>query len=166
MPEFLRHRSIEEWIGAFLMTVVLILLSMQVIGRYALGWSFAWIEEVSRFFFVWAVYFGFVVAAAKDRHIRVSVQIMMLPPLGQKVMLTLADVIWLIFNGIVIWFGSIYIADMFQFPLISQTTGINLVWVQLIVPLGFVLMSIRVIQVMIRRWTDAETTVIDTRLDD
>lgn len=161
----LKERSVEEWLGVLLMTLVLILLSMQVIGRYVLGWSFAWIEEISRFCFVWAVYFGFVVAAEKDRHIRVSVQIAMLPAKIQKILLTLADVIWLIFNGIVIWFGTIYIADMFRFPMVSQTTGINTAWIQSIVPLGFLLLSFRVIQVMIRRWTRDEG-VVDTRMDD
>lgn len=161
----IKGRSVEEWLGVMLMTLVLVLLSMQVIGRYALGWSFAWIEEVSRFAFVWSVYFGFVVAAEKDRHIRVSVQIAFLPPLAQKVLLTFADTIWLGFNAIVIWFGTIYIADMFDFPMVSQTTGINIAWIQMIVPLGFLLLSIRVIQVMIRRWTNDEG-VIDTRMDE
>ena len=161
----LKGRSPEEWLGVLLMTLVLVLLSMQVIGRYVLGWSFAWIEEVSRFAFVWAVYFGFVVAAEKDRHIRVSVQIAMLPPRAQKMLLTLADLIWLAFNGIVVWFGTVYVADMFSFPMVSQTTGINLAWVQMIVPLGFFLLSIRVVQVMVRRWTQDEG-VVDTRMDD
>lgn len=161
----LKTRSLEEWLGVGLMTLVLVLLSAQVIGRYVLGWSFAWIEEVSRFAFVWAVYFGFVIAAEKDRHIRVSVQISMLSPRMQKIALTFADMIWLIFNAIVIWFGVIYINDMFSFPMVSQTTGINIAWVQMIVPLGFFLLSIRVIQVMIRRWKYDEG-VIDTRLDE
>ncbi|MFC0200350.1 TRAP transporter small permease [Paracoccus rhizosphaerae] len=165
MTASLKGRSIEEWLGVILMTIVLVLLSAQVIGRYLLGWSFAWIEEVSRFAFVWSVYFGFILAAEKDRHIRVSVQLSMLPPRAQKIALTLADLIWLVFNAIVIWFGAIYIADMFSFPMVSQTTGINIAWIQLIVPLGFFLLSIRVIQVMIRRWKHDEG-VIDTRLDD
>ncbi|ABN78634.1 MULTISPECIES: TRAP transporter small permease [Cereibacter] len=165
MLTMIRGRSPEEWLGVLLMTLVLVLLSMQVIGRYVLGWSFAWIEEVSRFAFVWAVYFGFAVAAEKDRHIRVSVQIAFLPPRAQKILLTVADLIWLGFNALVIWFGTIYIADMFEFPMVSQTTGINIAWVQMIVPLGFLLLSFRVIQVMIRRWKNDEG-VIDTRMDE
>lgn len=77
----------------------------------------------------------------------------------------MADLIWLGFNALVIWFGTIYIADMFEFPMVSQTTGINIAWVQMIVPLGFLLLSFRVIQVMIRRWKNDEG-VIDTRMDE
>lgn len=160
-----KGRILEEWLGVALMTLVLVLLSIQVIGRYALGWSFAWIEEVSRFAFVWAVYCGFVVAAEKDRHIRVSVQISILPAQMQKIILTFADLIWLCFNATVIWFGTIYIVDMFDYPMVSQTTGINIAWIQMIVPLGFFFLSIRVSQVVIRRWKYNEG-VIDTRMDE
>jgi TRAP-type C4-dicarboxylate transport system permease small subunit len=90
----------------------------------------------------------------------------MMPPLAQKIILTLADLVWLIFNSLVIWHGSKFMASMFQFPYISQTTGINLVWVQMIVPLGFALMSLRIVQVMVRRWKTHEPIVVDSRVDD
>lgn len=160
----LRIRTPEEWVGVVFMTAVFVLLSIQIFFRYFMGMNFSWLEEVSRFCFVWAVYFGFIVAAEQDRHIRVSVQIMMLPPFWQRILLTVADIIWLGFNAVVIWFGVTYVAEMFQFPMISQTVGINLVWVQLIVPLGFALMSIRIVQTMIRRWTQ-QVQVVDTRLE-
>jgi len=145
-------RTPEEWIGAALMIAVVALLGFQVIARFGFGRSFSWLEEVSRFAFVWAVYFGFVVAAEADRHIRVALHLQLLPEKARLIMLTLADTLWLFFNAVVIWHGYHFTISMFEFPYISQTTGINLVWVQMIVPLGFILISIRVIQVMIARW--------------
>ena len=97
---------------------------------------------------------GFIVAAEADRHIRVALHLKLLPPKGRLMMLTLADTLWLAFNAVVIWHGYHFTVSMFEFPYISQTTGINLVWVQMIVPLGFVFISIRVFQVMIARWRD------------
>lgn len=152
MRRWFGGRTLEEWIGAALMTSVVALLGLQVIARYGFGRSFSWLEEVSRFAFVWAVYFGFIMAAEADRHIRVSVQFDGLPRGGRKLMLTLADFLWLIFNAVVIWHGYHFTISMFEFPYISQTLGINLVWVQMIVPLGFLFLSIRVTQVMIDRW--------------
>ncbi|WP_354546291.1 TRAP transporter small permease [Roseovarius sp. MBR-78] len=138
------------------MTLVVTLLGFQVIARYGFGQAFSWLEEVSRFAFVWAVYFGFIMAAEGDRHIRVAVHLDMLPKRARLVMLTLADCLWLVFNAVVIWHGYFFTVSMFEFPYISQTTGINLVWVQMIVPLGFLLLSMRVVQVMIRRWRHGE----------
>lgn len=159
------RRTPEQWVGAILMTIVVILLSVQIVGRYGFGRSFSWLEEVSRFAFVWAVYFGFIVAAEADRHIRVALHLQLLPPRGLLWMLTLADTLWLVFNGVVIWHGYIFTMSMFEFPNISQTTGINLVWVQMIVPLGFLFISFRVIQVMIARWKRGPD-LHDSRLGD
>ncbi len=164
MLNLIKTKTIEELICGTLMTIVLVLLSFQVVSRYVFGANYSWVEEVSRFAFVWSVYFGFVVAAEKDRHIRVSVVVMMMPLLWQRIVLTFADAVWLVFNGIVVWYGTIYIADMFEFPMISQTTGINLVWVQLIVPLGFFLMSLRIIHAAVRRWHEI-SAVHDSRLE-
>ena len=149
-----QRRTPEQWAGAILLSIVVILLGFQVLARFGFGRSFSWLEEVSRFAFVWAVYFGFIVAAEADRHIRVALHLKLLPPKGRLMMLTLADTLWLAFNAVVIWRGYHFTVSMFEFPYISQTTGINLVWVQMIVPLGFVFISIRVFQVMIARWRD------------
>ncbi len=157
MRKYLGGRTPEEWLGAILMTTVVALLGFQVIARFGLGRSFSWLEEVSRFAFVWAVYFGFVIAAESDRHIRVSLHLNLLPQKARLLMLTLADLLWLVFNAVVIWYGYEFTMSMFEFPYISQTTGINLVWVQMIVPLGFTFMSVRIIQVMVRRWRTGES---------
>lgn len=156
MPKRIAGRTPEEWIGAALMTAVVVLLGFQVVARFGFDRSFSWLEEVSRFAFVWAVYFGFVMAAEGDRHIRVAVHLDLLPKRARLAMLTLADLLWLVFNGVVIWHGYHFTVSMFEFPYISQTTGINLLWVQMIVPLGFVLLSLRVAQVMVRRWRTGE----------
>ncbi|MBB4303221.1 TRAP-type C4-dicarboxylate transport system permease small subunit [Rhodobium orientis] len=159
MRRILAGRTPEEWIGAIAMTVVLALLGFQVVARFGFSRSFSWLEEVSRFAFVWAVYFGFVIAAEKDRHIRISLHIEALPRRPRLILFTLADAVWLVFNAVVIWHGYWFTMSMFEFPYISQTTGINLVWVQMIVPLGFLLMSVRIVQVMIRRWQGEEEHV-------
>lgn len=165
MRKWLAGRTPEEWLGAGLMTVVVALLGFQVIARFGFGRSFSWLEEVSRFAFVWSVYFGFVIAAEGDRHIRVALQLELLPERARLVAYTLADTLWLVFNAIVIWHGYWFTLSMFEFPYISQTTGINLVWVQMIVPLGFAFMSVRVFQVMLRRWQTGKGPA-DSRMGD
>ena len=156
MGKRLTGRTPEEWIGAALMTAVVALLGFQVIARFGFGRSFSWLEEVSRFAFVWAVYFGFIIAAEGDRHIRVALHLNLLPQRARLYVMTLADLLWLVFNAIIIWHGYHFTVSMFEFPYISQTTGINLVWVQMIVPLGFLLVSLRVSQVIIQRWRTGE----------
>nr|WP_205600972.1 TRAP transporter small permease [Halomonas socia] len=164
MMNVFRSRTLEEWLAALLMTVVIALLGAQVVLRFGFGRNMSWLEEVSRYFFVWAIYFGFVIAAEQNRHIRVTFHISMLPVTFQKIILTLADTVWLVFNIVLIWQGGKMFYESMQFPYISQTTGINLAWVQVIVPLGMLFISVRVIGCMVARWKYGLDTK-DTRVD-
>ncbi|WP_417419959.1 TRAP transporter small permease [Halomonas sp.] len=164
MLNVLRSRTFEEWLSAALMTVVIVLLGIQVVLRFGFDRNLSWLEEVSRYFFVWAIYFGFVIAAEQNRHIRVTFHISMLPEKLQKIILTIADTVWLVFNIVLIWQGGKLFYETMQFPYISQTTGINLAWVQVIVPLGMLFISVRVIGCMISRWKNGLETH-DTRVD-
>ncbi|MCD6008174.1 TRAP transporter small permease [Halomonas sp. IOP_31] len=164
MLNMLRSRTMEEWLSAVLMTVVIALLGIQVVLRFGFDRNLSWLEEVSRYFFVWAIYFGFVIAAEQNRHIRVTFHISMMPAKFQTFILTIADTVWLVFNVILIWQGGKLFYESMQFPYISQTTGINLAWVQVIVPLGMLFISVRVIGCMVSRWKHGLDT-IDTRVD-
>lgn len=164
MLNILRSRTIEEWLSATLMTAVIFLLGVQVVLRFGFDRNLSWLEEVSRYFFVWAIYFGFVIAAEKNRHIRVTFHISMMPEKLQKIILTAADSVWLLFNMVLIWQGGKFFYESMQFPYISQTTSINLAWIQVIVPLGMLFISVRVIGCMVSRWKYGLDTH-DTRVD-
>ena len=131
--------------------VMIALLTMQIILRYFFGKSLAWVEEVSRYFFVWGVYCYIILAALDDSHIRITFHLKIFSEKIQKAILTTADVIWLVFNVIVAVVSIQYVASMFKYPYYSQTLGFNLVYVYMIVPIGFIFLSIRVTQVMIKR---------------
>ena len=131
--------------------MLVILLTVQILLRFAFGRTLSWSEEVSRFAFVWAVYFGFVVAARENKHIRVTAQFHRLRPKAQIILFTLADVIWSVFNLVMVFVSAKFTLSMIRYPYVSQTTGLNLLWVFMIVPLGFAFMGLRVLQVMVLR---------------
>ncbi|MFQ9867774.1 MAG: TRAP transporter small permease [Bilophila wadsworthia] len=71
-------RDLEEYICCTLLGVIMTLLMMQVCYRYFGGKSIAWSEEVSRFLFLYLVYFAASLAASKNLHIRVTAQLKLL----------------------------------------------------------------------------------------
>ena len=75
-------KNLEEYICCALLGVIMTLLMMQVCYRYFGGKSIAWSEEVSRFLFLYLVYFAASLAASKNLHIRVTAQLKLLPKLG------------------------------------------------------------------------------------
>ena len=106
-----REMCIRDSLG-----VIMTLLMMQVCYRYFGGKSIAWSEEVSRFLFLYLVYFAASLAASKNLHIRVTAQLKLLPKLGQMLLLLTTDIIWLIFCIIVVNVGTDFIISMSDRP--------------------------------------------------
>lgn len=54
------------------MFFIILLTFLQVCLRYIFSHSFAWIEEVSRYLFVWIVFLGAAIAFDDDSHIKID----------------------------------------------------------------------------------------------
>jgi TRAP-type C4-dicarboxylate transport system permease small subunit len=60
------------WLSAALLFCVAVTVFVQVIARYVFGLAISWTEEAARFFCVWMVFTGAIVASLKQSHIRIS----------------------------------------------------------------------------------------------
>ncbi|MDK2822057.1 MAG: hypothetical protein PWP31_2022 [Clostridia bacterium] len=138
--------NFEEVFGAIFLTSTIIFLFIQVIFRYVVGKSLPWTEELSRFAFLGLVYIGTSLAAKNRSHIRVTAQFKILPVKLQNFMIMLADLIWVIFNCVVIWQGILLYQSMNQYPLISPVLDWNLKYLFLIIPTCFGLQIFRILQ--------------------
>lgn len=134
-------------VGTLLSTVLL--LGIQVFSRYIFNFSIAWTEEISRFTFVWAVYMGVSMAARNNEHIRVVAHLNLLFPksVSNKIVL-IGDIITLVFSITLTVFGVQVLFSMIEFPFIAPVTGISMVWIYTIIPVAFLSLSIRTLQVL------------------
>jgi len=151
MPNIGKRYSLEGYVAAALLVFLTLLLSLQVFARFVLGTGVSWSEELSRYFYVWSIYFGCILATKEDKHIRVTAQLDLLPERIKNWVISIGDIVWILFSGVVTYFGFQMAASMFEFPFYSQTMGFNLVWVYAIVPLGHGLMTIYVVLIVARR---------------
>ena len=135
----------EAWIAGLLLTVLVCLMTTQVFLRFALNISVSWFEEVIRLVFVWTVYASILIAASDDRHIRVAAHLSLLPIAAQRGVLVVADLVWIGFNLVVVYAAMTYVAALVRQPYLLPTTGVNLVWFFMIVPVGFLILSVRVL---------------------
>lgn len=60
-------------ISAAMMLLIISLTALQVFLRYVMGFSLSWVEEVSRYLFVWIVLLGSATAFALNEHIAVDI---------------------------------------------------------------------------------------------
>ncbi len=139
--------NFESYICQLLLAFFVTLLFVQIILREIFNYTLSWGEELARFSFVWFVFFGAVVAARLAAHNRVTFQFKMFSKKTQNYIEGFADLIWLIFNGVMIWKSIFLIKSMMKFTYISPTLGWSMAYVYLIFPIAFTLMSIRIIQV-------------------
>ena len=145
----------EEVVSATMLAFLVLLLCLQVFMRFVLHQAFSWNEELSRFVFVWFCYLAGSLGVQRQGHIRVTTFVEMFK--NEKIktaVIFISDVIWLVFNVFVVFFGFELLKIMSQFPNTSPAMGINMVWVYSIVPFSFILMSFRLLQLYYRKWSE------------
>ena len=153
-------RDLEEYICCTLLGVIMTRLMMQVCYRYFGGKSIAWSEEVSRFLFLYLVYFAASLAASKNLHIRVTAQLKLLPKLGQMLLLLTTDIIWLIFCSIVVNVGTDFIISMSDRPMVSGALMLDMRYVYAAVPIAFTLQAVRLVERWWRIFTKRDPLVV------
>ncbi|MCL3881484.1 TRAP transporter small permease [Marivita sp. GX14005] len=139
--------NIESIICRTLLSGFVLLLFVQIISREVFDYSFSWIEELSVYMFVWFVFFGASYAALKSAHNRVTFQFRFLPHRYIKYIEAFADLFWIGFNVIFIWMSYDFVFNKMNKFWKSQTLGIEMKWVYIVLPIAFTLMTIRILQV-------------------
>ena len=138
--------SIESVFCRALLVVFVCLLFMQIVSREIFGHSFSWIEELSVYLFVWFVFFGASYAALMSAHNRVTFQFGWLPRGAVRWIEAFADLFWIAFNAYFVWLCYQFLSRMNAFQT-SQTLGVPMKWIYLVLPIAFALMTIRILQV-------------------
>lgn len=129
----------------------MILALLQVIFRFVINFSLDWTEELARYAFIASIYAGASLGVTTNDHIRVEIIGMILPKLGQKIARIAADAIWLAFSVLITIQGfgisQIFLSTGQHTPTLHLPTG----YVYMVVPAGFLLMSLRLVQSLCRQ---------------
>ncbi|MBW2594320.1 MAG: TRAP transporter small permease, partial [Deltaproteobacteria bacterium] len=132
--------NIESYICQFLLSFFILLLFIQIICREVFSVNISWGEELARFAFVWFVFFGASYAARLAAHNRVTFQFRWFSRKTANYIEAFADLIWIVFNFVIIHKSIFLIKSMLEFPYISPTLGWSMAYVYLIFPISFTLM--------------------------
>ena len=154
IPVALRHfyRNLEQYFCAFLMVLMVFCLGAQVFFRFVLNASLTWSEELSRFAFIWLVYMGAVLGAKERIHIRVTAFHRLLPAVARGWVIPAADLLWVAINLTFAWQGALQVGHLMRFSYISPAMQWNMALIYSVVPVGFLLMSFRILEGYWRDW--------------
>jgi TRAP-type C4-dicarboxylate transport system permease small subunit len=95
--------DIDQYIGAIIFIVIMLLLTVQVVSRYAFSFSLTWTEELSVLLFVFMTYFGISSAVTYRKHLRIDALLDAVPFRVKRVLLIVSDLVFIGFNTYIIF---------------------------------------------------------------
>jgi C4-dicarboxylate transporter DctQ subunit len=141
----------EEIIGTTVLAVVVTLVFLGVVLRLVFTSGLPWQEELSRFGFVFVCYLGASYGMKSDDHIRITFLADALPKRARKILRVITDIIWIAFNVFVVIVSIDYYLRQKDFLGLSGILKIPLHYVFLTIPVGFAMLTLRLIQQYIQK---------------
>lgn len=138
--------NFEPVIISVLFYIMTLIVTVQVILRLFFKSGFSWGEEVSRFIFVWLMYFCISYATRNQRHIRMSFFIEKFNEKIQKSIMIFVDFLFLIFSSFAFTAAIKICESVVKFGDRAVTVNVSLNIVYAAGVVGYALIMIRVIQ--------------------
>jgi len=149
-PETKVPVTLERALAALSMAALCIITFANVVTRYLTDVSLAFTEEYSIFLLVVMTLLGSSVAAAADRHIRITFLADKLSPPVRRVTELVAWTAALVMFGFLIWYGGRLTYDQWRFEETSPGLG-NPQWIYTVwLPVLSVVVGLRIVGRLIR----------------
>lgn len=133
----------ENFIVLVFLGMMFVILLFQIILRYFFNYPLIWSEELARYLFVWVAFIGASFGVRDSSHIKLTVIFNFFPRKLKIVISALTNIVCVLFFLYLIP-DSIKLA-IEQFSIASSAIGLPMGLVFLAIPVGFVLMSIRLL---------------------
>lgn len=150
----------------FLMAAMTLLTFAQVVSRYVFNYSFSWVLEGTGVMFAWLIFIGMAYGVRVGAHIGVDAMIRMLGPKSARVVAGIATLLCLIY-ALIVAYGSVqYVYKMYNVGIEMQDIPIQSWIPRIILPVGFLLLALRFIQVLWRLATGQDARLLGDEAED
>ena len=146
--EMLMH--FETYIGLIAFLYITVILTVQVIGRYIFGHSWAWIEETSVIGFVIMIYCGVSGAVITRQNMRIDMVLTIVPFMTKKVLMILDTIIHAAFSGWLAYYLYEIILNMLKLNQVYSITRLPRVTVYIFIGIMMALSIVRSVQEIIK----------------
>lgn len=154
-------RFIDKWFEESVITVFMgyfvLATILQVVARLVLKIPAAWTEETSRYAFIWMTFVGAAVAVKHSRHVRVDLlETYLKDQKSRDILYWVTHIAFLIFALMMTKMGYDICQTLLRRPQKMPVMGWSMIYVYSALPVGMALTSLRLIQVMYRKWAGRE----------
>jgi TRAP-type C4-dicarboxylate transport system permease small subunit len=139
-------------ISAVFIAVMVSILFYAVVMRYVLHSPPEWSIEITRFMFVWMIFFAASLVSRDDTHLNINVLVEWMPARFQKAVRVLNFFLALVFCCVLVYQGLKIYPKVAQ--AMSPTFGISMGWLYLPLVVGSILMSVFIIENIVRLLLD------------
>lgn len=126
------------------------LVFIQVIMRYVFHNSLTWSEELVRYIYIWQCWIGVAYAVQTGSHLRITLVRDRMGAKGQQILEIIVRIIWVGFALFICYQGIQAVNIIMSFGQKSSAMRIPMQFVYMAVPVGMILMSIRLIEKTIK----------------
>lgn len=147
-------RDGERWLLLIFYATIVMTIAMEVLRRFVLSYSSIWGEEIARYAFIYLAWIGASAAVRERAHIRIDVILHYLPARGKAAVYLFGDAVTLMLALIALYWSLAPIAVSIQFGSVTHGLRISQAWFLAAVPLGFSLITLRLVQSILRDLRD------------
>ena len=136
----------EELLGAFILSVMLIVTFANVVTRYLITYPLAFTEEITISMFVWIVLLGTSIAFRRNAHLAMSFFYDLMPRGLKKLCFLFSTAACLTFFSILAWLGGLQVHDEWALGVTSDALAIPTFIYSSAIPVFSVLILVRIVQ--------------------
>jgi len=147
--------NLEESLLVLLLGAMTLIMGMQVLSRYAFGYSLSWSEEVTRFLFIWSAFLSLSYCTKKCISIKIEQFLHKFSKKEQSMLKIINHSIELLFFTYMIPFSIMYLMASIDSGQVSPALGLPMYFIQSAPLASFSLSFFRILQ----RWIVEYNTV-------
>lgn len=141
--------NFENYLGQCLVLFMLVILMVQVIGRYLFGYAPAWIEEAARFSFVWVTYAAACNGVLHGSHLKIDAATKLFPKAVRPCVKYVGNAILFLYALVVTYYGWEYAVGILKANQISAALHVRMGYVYMVIPIFHLLMAVRTVQLTV-----------------
>jgi TRAP-type C4-dicarboxylate transport system permease small subunit len=143
------QENLEEVAGVALLGIMAAFAFLNVITRYFIQYSFASTEEIEVACLVWLTMLGAAAGFRRGIHLGFNLLELRFPSL-RKILFPFASILTILTVSLLVWISFFQIKDEFALGITSEALGIPQWLYTLAIPVGGVLMILRIIEAWYR----------------
>lgn len=145
-----------EYFAVLIFGLIILAIMVQVFFRYIVRNPLKWIEEVTRFLFIWMVFIGSVVAHKRMVHPKVDILIEKIFSSGakRKYLQWFTSIYTLLFLGVMFYGGASLSLRLKSLSL--PTSGLSLMFLYIVLPISAFVMAVNEIEFIVTRYMESK----------